>query len=110
MPATEDSIRISPESLPFCLSSSHMRAPACSPAFLLSVPMKPSVGVVTFVSAVITLIPAERARLIALLSASEEFEASTIASTPREIEFSTSCTCWLTSVSDVGPNRPTLTP
>ena len=87
-----------------------MRAPACSPAFLLSVPMKPSIGVVTCVSAVMTLMPAERARLIALLSASDELDASTIASTPREIEFSTSWTCWLTSVSEVGPNRPTLMP
>jgi hypothetical protein len=54
--------------------------------------------------------PPLRARSMTLLSASEEFGATTIASAPREIEFSTSCTCWLTSVSDVGPNRPTLTP
>ena len=110
MPATEDSIITTPELLPCCLTSWHMRSPACWPALTLSVPMKPSAGVVTAVSARTILIPAERARLIALLSALEEFGASTIASAPREIEFSTSWTCSLTSVSDVGPKRPTFRP
>ena len=87
-----------------------MRCPACSPALSLSVPMKPSAGVVTAVSARTTLMPALRARLIALLSASDEFGARTIASAPREIEFSTSWTCSLTSVSEVGPKSPTFTP
>jgi hypothetical protein len=87
-----------------------MRFPACSPAFTLSVPMKPSTSVVTAVSAVMTLMPAWRARLIALLSALDEFDASTIASAPREIEFSMSWTCWLMSVSEVGPKSPTLRP
>ena len=72
--------------------------------------MKPSTPVVTAVSAVMTLIPAWRARLIALLSALDELDASTIASAPREIEFSMSWTCWLMSVSEVGPKSPTLRP
>ncbi len=109
-PATEDSISTFPDVLPCCLASWHSRSPACWPALTLSVPMKPSAGVVTAVSAMITFLPAWRARLITLLSASEELGASTIASAPREIEFSTSWTCSLTSVSDVGPNSPTLTP
>ena len=77
---------------------------------MLSVPMKPSFSVVTAVSTVMTLMPALRARSIALLSASEEFAASTIASALREIEFSISWTCCGTSDSDVGPKRPTLRP
>ena len=72
--------------------------------------MKPSDSVVTAVSTVMTLMSASRARLIAEFSASLEFGARTIASTPREIEFSMSWTCWLTSVSDVGPKSPTLMP
>ena len=87
-----------------------MRWPACSPALMLSVPMKPSVSVVTAVSTTITLMPALRARLMAALSASDEFGARTMASAPRMIEFSISWTCWLTSVSEVGPKRPTLRP
>ena len=109
-PATEDAISTSPLSLPASLTSSHSRPPACSAALTLSVPMKPSASVVTAVSATITLVPPLRARSITLLSASEEFGATTIASAPREIEFSTSWTCWLTSVSEVGPKRPTSTP
>ena len=101
---------MSPEVLPACLARSHMRLPACSPALTLSVPMKPSTSVVTAVSAVMTLIPALRARLMALLSALDEFDASTMASAPREIEFSMSWTCWLMSVSEVGPKSPTLRP
>ena len=89
-------------SLPAFLARSHMRRPACSPALTLSVPMKPSTSVVTAVSAVTTLIPAWRARLIALLSALDELAARTMASAPREIEFSISWTCWLMSVSEVG--------
>jgi hypothetical protein len=110
MPATEDSMRMSPEVLPCCLASRHIRSPACWPALTLSVPMNPSVGVVTDVSATMTFVPPSRARLMTLFSASDEFGASTIASAPREIEFSTSWTCSLTSVSDVGPNRPTFRP
>ena len=87
-----------------------MRRPACSPALTLSVPMKPSTSVVTAVSAVTTLIPAWRARLIALFSALDELAARTMASAPREIEFSISWTCWLMSVSEVGPKSPTLRP
>ena len=66
-------MRMSPELLPAFLARSHMRLPACSPALTLSVPMKPSTSVVTAVSAVTTLIPALRARLMALLSALDEF-------------------------------------
>ena len=109
-PATEDAISTLPLSVPPALTRSHSRLPACSAALPLSVPMKPSWSVVTAVSATITLVPPLRARSITLLSASDEFGAITIASAPREIEFSTSWTCWLTSVSEVGPNRPTSTP
>ena len=77
---------------------------------VLSVPMNPSAAVVTWVSATITLIFALRARSMTLLSAEDEFGASTIPSTPREMEFSTSCTCSFTSVSDVGPKSETVSP
>jgi hypothetical protein len=77
---------------------------------MLSVPMKPSESVVTAVSTTMTFVPLWRARLIALFSASDELGASTTASVPREIEFSISCTCSLTSVSDAGPKSPTPTP
>ena len=72
--------------------------------------MNPSLSVVTAVSAMITFVPDLRARLMTLSSASDELGASTIASTPREIAFSTSWTCDPMSVSEVGPKRPTLTP
>ena len=87
-----------------------MRCPAWVPASLLFVPMCPSMAAVTLVSAVMTLIPALRAASMDALSASLELGAMTIALTPRETEFSTSCTCPAMSVSDVGPNVPTVTP
>ena len=82
---------------------SHIFRPACSPALTLSVPMKPSDAVVTAVSTVMTLIPAARARSMAELRADDELGAMTMPATPREIEFSTSCTCSSMLVSDVGP-------
>ena len=87
-----------------------MRCPAWVPASLLFVPMCPSMAAVTLVSAVMTLIPALRAASMLAFSASLELGAMTIALTPRETEFSTSCTCPAMSVSDVGPNVPTVTP
>ena len=72
--------------------------------------MKPSESVVTRVSTVITLRPAARARSIAELRADEELGAITMPSTPREIEFSTSCTCSSMLVSEVGPKVETPRP
>src|SRR5579859_730203 len=103
-------MRICPDVTPFCCSSCPILSASCAPALALSVPMKPSLVVVTFVSTVITLMPCARARSMTLLSACDEEAASTIALTLREIEFSTSPTWSETFASDVAPKRPTWTP
>src|SRR5947209_17714702 len=103
-------MRTCPDVTPFFCRSSPSRSAACAPALALSVPIKPSLAVVTFVSTVITLMPWLRARSITALSACEEEAARTMPLTLRDREFSTRLTWAETSASEVAPKRPTWRP